>query len=344
MYSNISSGKNQLFFEKIFPPRDSFSKHAKNRGYRQNKPQDMEGREAGSMRIRRTDLALESRELWQESAGQTTRLEGVEARDGVREGIPVTTVRVLDERGERALGKPRGSYVTLTLEGLAHREEDIFRRAVRAVAETLRELMWEVPPSGLVLLAGLGNRDITPDAVGPLVHRHTLVTRHLVAQMPEHFGALRPVASLCAEVLGNTGVESGEVVRAVCGQIKPACVIAVDALASRSLKRLCKTIQLSDTGITPGSGVGNHRVGLNRETLGVPVMAIGVPTVVDGATLAADLLGTEELPNLGDGAQLLVTPKDIDSQAADLSKVIGYGVSLALQPGMELEELELLLG
>lgn len=295
------------------------------------------------MRMRRTDLALEARELWQERTGAVTALPGVEARDSLREGIPVNTVRVLDQRGEEALGKPRGSYVTLTLEGLAGREEGIFQRAVQAVAEELSGLLRDVPEAGLVLVAGLGNRAITPDAVGPKVHQNTLVTRHLVRQMPEHFGALRPVASLAAEVMGATGLESGELVRAVCEKIRPACVVAVDALASRSLKRLCKTVQIADTGITPGSGVGNHRLGLTRDTLGVPVIAVGVPTVVDGATLAADLLGSEDLPDLGEGRDLLVTPKDIDSQVDDLSKVIGYGISMALQPGISLEELELLL-
>lgn len=295
------------------------------------------------MRIRRTDLAMEARELWQEEAGGLTALSGVEARDSVREGIPVNTVRVLDEAGERALGKPRGSYVTLTLEGVASRAEDIFARAVRAVAAELTTLLSDVPPQALVLVAGLGNRAITPDAVGPLVHSHTLVTRHLVRQMPEHFGSLRPVASVAAEVLGNTGVESGELVRAVCEKLSPGCVVAVDALASRSLRRLCTTVQLSDTGITPGSGVGNHRMGLTRESLGVPVIAVGVPTVVDAATLAADLLDSQQPPDLDAGREVLVTPKDIDSQVADLSKIIGYGISMALQPGMTTQELELLL-
>lgn len=295
------------------------------------------------MRVRRTDLALEARELWQERAGALTALSGVEARDGRREGIPVNTVKILDGRGEEALGKPRGTYVTLTLEGLANREEGIFQRSVRAVAGELTPLLGEVPDRGLVLVAGLGNRAITPDAIGPKVHENVLVTRHLVRKMPEHFGALRPVASLAAEVMGTTGVESGELVRAVCEKIQPACVVAVDALASRSLKRLCRTVQLADTGITPGSGVGNHRMGLTRDTLGVPVIAVGVPTVVDGATLAADLLGADELPDLGEGGDLLVTPKDIDSQVSDLAKVIGFGLSMALQPGMSEEELELLL-
>jgi spore protease len=295
------------------------------------------------MDSRRTDLALEARELWQERTGETEALSGVNAWDSMREGIPVTTVEILNREGEQALGKPCGRYVTLTLEGVARREEDVFGRAIRAIAGELTPMLERVPADGLVLVVGLGNRAITPDAVGPKVHEHTLVTRHLVAGMPEHFGDMRPVASLAAEVLGNTGMESGDLVRAVCDKLCPACVIAVDALASRSLDRLCRTVQLTDTGIIPGSGVGNHRQGLNQESLGVPVVAVGVPTVVDGATLAADLLGLEECPNLNAGRELMVTPRDIDSQVDDLAKIIGYGINLALQPGMTVEDLDLLL-
>ena len=280
------------------------------------------------MDVRRTDLALEARELWQESAQKTTDLPGVRARETRREDLPVTVVEILDQEGAQALGKPEGRYVTVTLEGLAAREEGIFARAVRAVAGELEAL--------------LGNRAITPDAIGPKVHEHVFVTRHLVRQVPEHFGGLRPVASLAAEVLGNTGMESGEMVHAVCTKLQPDCVIAVDALASRSVARLCKTVQLADTGITPGSGVGNHRMGLDRASLGVPVVAIGVPTVVEASTLAADLTGRQE-NQLGEAGSLLVTPKDIDSQVADLSKIIGYGISLALQRGLTVEDLELLL-
>ena len=213
----------------------------------------------------------------------------------------------------------------------------------RAVAGELAGLMEGVPTGGLALVVGLGNRAITPDALGPKVHDYTLVTRHLVEGCPEHFGGFRPVAALSAGVLGTTGMESGELVQAVCRRLEPACVVAVDALASRSLKRLCRTVQLSDTGIAPGSGVGNHRAALDRASLGVPVLAVGVPTVVDGATLAADLLGTAELPPLGEGRDLLVTPKDIDSQVSDLAKVIGYGIGLALHPGLRVEDLDLLL-
>ena len=174
-------------------------------------------------------------------------------------------------------------------------------------------------------------------------------TRHLVEQVPEHFGSFRPVAALAAGVLGTTGVESGELVRAVVEKIRPACVVVVDALASRSLSRVCTTVQLADTGIVPGSGVGNARFALNQETLGVPVIAVGVPTVVDAATLASDVLAQagrddldpEALRGAGDG--LLVTPRDIDARVADLAKVIGYGINLALQPGLTIADIDLFL-
>jgi len=292
----------------------------------------------------RTDLALEAKELWQESASQQTELEGVEAWEDSRDGVHTDTVRILDARGERALGKPVGTYVTLTLDGLKRREEDAFGRAARAIAGQLRPLLGDLGEDAPVLVAGLGNRAITPDAIGPLVHQHTMVTRHLVEQVPEHFGSFRPVASLSAGVLGTTGVESGSLIRAVCDAIRPACVIAVDALASRSLHRVCRTVQLADTGIVPGSGVGNHRKALNRETLGIPVIAVGVPTVVDGATLAMDLMGHEEPPELAKGVEnLMVTPRDIDSQVSDLAKVVGFGINLALHDGLSVEDVEMFL-
>lgn len=296
---------------------------------------------------RRTDLALEAREIWQEGAQKADRLRGVESDQTVREGYPVTTVRITTQEGQQALGKPVGTYITLELPGLKRREEDAFPRAVRALAAELKELLPE--DAGGVLVVGLGNRAITPDNIGPSAVGHTLVTRHLVEQVPQHFGHFRPVAALAAGVLANTGVESSELVRAVVERIRPSCVIAIDALASRSLSRVCSTIQLADTGISPGSGVGNHRAALNRETLGIPVIALGVPTVVDVATLCADVLeeaGRGELePEAlrGAGGGLMVTPRDIDQSVNDLSKVIGYGVSLALQEGLSMEDMELFL-
>ena len=297
---------------------------------------------------RRTDLAVEARELWTQSAGEKSALAGVQAEERKQEGYPVTVVKVLNEEGAQALGKPVGTYVTLELSGLRRREADAFPRAVRALAAELRALL-PVPEGAPVLVVGLGNRAITPDNIGPGAADHTLVTRHLVEQVPEHFGHFRPVSALAAGVLATTGVESSELVQAVVEQIKPACVIAVDALASRSLKRVCSTVQLADTGITPGSGVGNHRAALNRESLGVPVIALGVPTVVDVATLCADVLaeaGRGELEPqalAGAGAGLMVTPRDIDQSVADLAKVIGYGINLALQDGLSVEDVEMFL-
>ena len=295
------------------------------------------------MRNRRTDLALESHQLWQQEAGQTTQLSGVKAEDRIREGFPVTAVQVLNREGAHALDKEIGTYLTLTLDGLERREEDSFFRAVRAVAAELSTLLPPPVENSPVLVTGLGNPAITPDALGPLVHRHTLVTRHLISRMPETFAGFGCVAGIAPGVLGTTGLESGEVVSSLCRTIRPSCVIAVDALAARSVHRLCRTIQLCDAGISPGSGVGNHRTPLNEETLGVPVIAIGVPTVVDAATLAADLLNTDQPPDLDDRGGLFVTPRDIDSQIRLLSRVIAYGIDLALHPGLTPEELELLL-
>ena len=297
------------------------------------------------MFAKRTDLALEARELWQESAGKTTRLAGVKATKRKQEGYPVTRVDILDQRGEEALGKPRGTYLTVDLTTFWQRREDFFQRAVRAVGAPLKEL---VPTEGPVLVVGLGNRAMTPDAVGPRAADHVLVTRHRISAMPRQFSGFRPVSVLRTGVLGTTGVESAESVRGLAAEVKPACVIAVDALASRRTGRVCAAVQLSDTGIIPGSGVGNHRSPLNAGTLGVPVIAIGVPTVVDSATLAADLLEESGVTDYDAEAlqksrqNLMVTPRDIDQQVRDLGKVIGYGINWALQD-LEIDEMNALL-
>ena len=301
--------------------------------------------EAALLFAKRTDLALEARELWQESAGKTTRLAGVKATKRKQEGYPVTRVDILDQRGEEALGKPRGTYLTVDLTTFWQRREDFFQRAVRAVGAPLKEL---VPTEGPVLVVGLGNRAMTPDAVGPLAADHVLVTRHLISAMPRQFSGFRPVSVLRTGVLGTTGVESAESVRGLAAEVKPACVIAVDALASRRTGRVCAAVQLSDTGIIPGSGVGNHRIPLNAGTLGVPVIAIGVPTVVDSATLAADLLEESGITDYDAEAlqksrqNLMVTSRDIDQQVRDLGKVIGYGINWALQD-LEIDEMNALL-
>lgn len=282
--------------------------------------------------MKRTDLAVEARELWEESAKETTQLSGVKAQRIKREGYPVTRVEVLNHQGEEALGKPIGTYLTLDLSDYWQRRPGFFERAVRLIGAELKDM---IPTEGPVLVVGLGNPDMTPDSVGPLTVNSILVTRHLLSAMPKQFAGFRDVSVFRTGVLGTTGIESAEAVRGLSEQTKPKLVIAIDALAARRLNRVCATVQISDTGIVPGSGVGNHRYALNRDTLGIPVIAIGVPTVVDGATLAADLLEesgvSEMVPAKIHGKQLFVTPREVDVQVRDLSKLIAYGINWAIQ-------------
>ena len=294
---------------------------------------------------RRTDLALEACELWRESADKTSRLSGVRSRERKSDGYPVTKVEILDERGEAALGRPVGTYVTVDLRSYWKRGPDFFARAVRATGRALKALLPSDCVSALVI--GLGNADMTPDSVGPLATQSVLVTRHLISSMPRQFAGFRPVAVTRPGVLGATGVETAEAVRGLAEKVKPSVAIAIDALASRRRARLCATVQLSDTGILPGSGVGNRRAALNQETLGMPVLAVGVPTVVDAVTLAADLLAErghdidEDALRTGhDG--LTVTPRDIDAQVRDLARVVGYAVNWALQD-LDVEDISALL-
>lgn len=292
---------------------------------------------------RKIDLALEAKELAEGSPKKTTRLPGVKAREDTLFGYPLTQVDILDRRGEQALGKPRGRYLTLTLPQLPQGREEILRGA-RAVAGALKALP-ALPAEGTVLVAGLGNRRVTPDALGPRTADALLVTRHLVEELPKDFGALRPVAALAAGVTGATGVETGELLAAVVEKLRPACLVAVDALAARRQERVCRTIQVSDTGIVPGSGVGNPRRALDRASLGIPVIAVGVPTVVEAATLCLDLLegageGFDPALFRRPGAEWFVTPRNIDSEVDTLSRLLGLGISAALHVDFSVEDVE----
>lgn len=290
----------------------------------------------------RTDLASEANELWRESAAETDSLPGVETKNESVGGCSVEHIRIRDERGAEALGKPVGNYISITLPKSDY-ESAAEDKAAVLLSRKLRELL-RLAPKDSVLVAGLGNRAITPDNLGPLSLARTLITRHLVCAMPEKFGELRPVMGLETGVAGTTGVESGEHIRAFVRQFQPKAVIVVDALASRKLRRLCRTIQISDTGIIPGSGVGNAREAITEAELGIPVIAIGIPTVVDAAILTADLMERsgmgEQIPEAfreaGEG--MIVTPREIDSCMETLSRMIGLGITLALQDGMKTEE------
>lgn len=290
----------------------------------------------------RTDLAVEAIENHKSAAA----LPHVRQSDRMLEGFAIHEVRILSEDAAREIGKPQGRYLTLELDALIRREEDAFPRACKALSTLLRELLPR-PNDGPVLIAGLGNRMITPDAIGPQTADHVIATRHLIAQSPDIFADWRPVSALAPGVLGQTGVETGEVICGVLDRVRPAAVIAVDALAAGRLSRLLRTVQLADTGITPGAGVGNARTALNKETLGVPVIAVGVPTVVDGATLAHEIssqLGQPACEALDDLSQpVMITTRDIDREVADISRMIGYAVNMALHPHLSVADIDLYL-
>lgn len=268
------------------------------------------------MNLSRTDLAVETAEALPTGRDIFAPGTGVTKSECLLCGCPVTRIHVHTPAGARAIGKPEGRYITIDLRPALSRQEALTGRAA--------------------LVVGLGNDAMTPDAVGAAALEHLLVTRHMVRSMPRQFGALTPVAALATGVLARTGVETLELIRGAADRLHPSVVIAIDALAARSRHRLCATVQLGDTGLIPGSGVGNHRKAVNARTLGVPVIALGVPTVIDGAALCGD----EDAPPSG----LFVTPQDIDRRVRELGRLIGYGVTLALQPGLTPEDAAALLG
>ena len=280
----------------------------------------------------RTDLALEVCE----SIGNGD-LNGVEHETFERANATITRIRVTDRRGENALGKPKGEYITVQAQSFA-RSSRVSDELVDTVAEELSRLL---PREGAVLTAGLGNTNITPDALGPEFIRGVFVTRHLKKELCDKLGLgrLRPVAAIAPGVLGQTGVETGELLLGAVKVISPCAVIVVDALAARKLERLGSTVQISDSGIVPGSGVGNSRAEISARTLGVPVISIGVPTVVDAATLARDVSGSpvEEMQK-SDG-EMMVTPKEIDMLIERCSALISLAVNRALQPGLSIKDL-----
>ena len=296
---------------------------------------------------KRTDLALEARELRRLGEDSAAEIPGVEAQERVLQGYAVTTVRVLDERGKEELCKPIGSYITMELDALVRREQDAFSRAVQVLSGQIASLL-ALSGDESLLVVGLGNPAITPDAIGPQTLDYVLVTRHLRQHAPESFRNFRAVSTLKAGVLGTTGVESAEMVAALVRKLCPDRVIAVDALASCRLARLCKTVQLTDTGIVPGSGVGNHRSPLTIDSLGVPVLAVGVPTVVDAASLATELaenagMTPPDRERLGELGAMVVTPRDIDRSVHDASRLVGYAIDLAVHRGLTVEDVDLFL-
>lgn len=300
------------------------------------------------MRTRWTDLAMESRGAQPE---QTQTLPG---------GIERTVVTIRDAQTAKALGRPVGVYVTLS----CPQRMSIELGTRRALSEALGQAIAGMLPGACrtVLVAGLGNRTVTPDALGPRTVERVLVTRHMDGCLPQDVSErLRSVCAAAPGVLGVTGIETAEVLRGMVAHVHPDSVIVVDALAARSSQRICSTIQVADTGITPGSGVGNHRKALTRETLGIPVIAVGVPMVVYASTIARDAMGylgaadgaseadeerlatcVEQVVSMRLG-DLIVTPREVDALVERMAGIVAEGINLALHPELTQSEIAQLM-
>lgn len=278
----------------------------------------------------RTDLAEEAHRLRAADAGALGALSGVRADTESVEGQSVTCVEILSPAGEEALHMPQGRYYSLPLPASCPHRASEFPSLVAALAALIRRCLPEDRPRS-ALVAALGNPDVTPDAIGPLTAQSILVSRHLV-QDPL-FRSLCPTALCRTGVLAMTGMESAFQIRTLCSALKPDCVVVVDALAGSDPGGLCRSVQISDAGIAPGSGVGNDREAIDRQLLRVPVVSIGVPTVTDASSLVRES-GLESL---------FVTPRYIDSAVRQLGRLLGYGINAALNPGLSVEDMELLL-
>ena len=282
-----------------------------------------------------TDLAIERREIT--NSGKN---DGVTVKKRRVKSASVTEIEITTDAGAEKLGKPVGTYVTVELPPFSSEFDDADSRML-AVRDEIKKLLPK-NASG-VLVVGLGNSDITPDALGPKTANDIFSTRHITKSLAEEIGlpSLRPVSSASPGVLGQTGIESAEMIRGIMNETSPDAVITVDALSARSIKRLGCTVQMTNTGIVPGSGVGNHRAEISRKTLGVPVIAIGVPTVVDAAALVYDITGNENIPQpeRERAEKMMVTPREIDVMISRASRLLALAINSALQPDMDMKTL-----
>lgn len=309
----------------------------------------------------RTDLALERRDLYKRANNLDKEIEGIrteEEENGPR--IRTSRVKVLDKNGAEAIGKPVGSYITIDIQKLKVATEEDIQESAEVLAKELRVLLGEhANPKDEILVVGLGNQYVTPDALGPKVINEIDVTRHILTYMPQVLSSeTRPVSAISPGVLGTTGIETLEILKGIVDNIHPKMLIVIDALASRSIERISSTIQLADTGITPGAGVGNTRKELSQSTLGIPVIALGIPTVVELATLISDGIDifidrlqeksesneylnklqqedkyeeVKEALKVGE-YNMIVTPKEIDDLIENMKDIVARGINIATQP------------
>ncbi|WMM23519.1 GPR endopeptidase [Tissierella sp. MB52-C2] len=314
----------------------------------------------------RTDLAVENRELYKQ--GDKSHSEGIDIEKEENNSYTVTRIKVLNKEGSLNIKKPIGTYITIDVPKLNKTDEDLKDEISQALAKEIKKIA-KTKEDTKILIVGLGNWNITPDALGPKVVERVLVTRQFFVNYNKEIDeTVANVAALSPGVMGITGIETGEIIKGVVEKVRPDVIVAIDALASRKMDRVSTTIQLSDTGINPGAGVGNNRMELNEKTLGVPVIAIGIPTVVDAATIVNDTLdliieslkkeaqvGSEFYDLLSKISSdekysliqevlnpymknVIVTPTDIDSVIDDLSIIVANGLNMALHPGIDLKD------
>ena len=314
----------------------------------------------------RTDLALEAREIAQPDSH--TAITGVNEHTEEQNGIKVTSIHVQNEAGARAIGRLQGRYITMEIPGLRRKDSDLQDQVATKFAQVFEAFLKDagIKPNDKVLIVGLGNWNVTPDSLGPLVVENVIVTRHYFELMPEQVSpGYREVSAVAPGVLGTTGIESSEIVQGIVEKSKPDLIIAIDALASKALERVNTTIQIADIGIHPGSGIGNKRKGLTREILGIPCIAIGVPTVCYASTIVNnvfemmsnhfksetdqsrnimgmldDLNEQERLMLVKEvlqplGHDLIVTPKEVDEFMEDMANIIASGLNAALHEAVD---------
>ncbi|MDD6734733.1 MAG: GPR endopeptidase [Clostridiales bacterium] len=311
----------------------------------------------------RTDLAIEAHEMCSKKKAEENHLQGIDVKEYNEDGIFVTVIHVKNERGEEILGKPMGKYITIEAPQLKYSNE-VYEKACIVLSEQIR-MLCDISEDTKTLVVGLGNKFITPDALGPEVVSRLMVTNHIKTHM-ENFldSSYSSVCALIPGVLGTTGIETTDIIKGVADKIKPELVIAVDALASRSIDRISTTIQISDSGINPGSGVENKRSGIDEESIGTKVIAIGVPTVVDAATIASDSIDMAVADDNGlsgclsemnkrdiihkaltkNVGNMMVTPKDIDLVIERAAKTVANGINLALHKDLTFEDIESYVG
>lgn len=311
----------------------------------------------------RTDLAIESKEMYDEK--NDIEISGVEVDQERVGGVGITRIKITDENGSQALGKPKGNYITLEVKGIRSADSELKDEVSVALSKELSRII-EFKDDLKVLVVGLGNEKVTPDALGPLVVSKVKVTRHFfITYKKDKDETMACVSALIPGVMGTTGIETVEILKGAVEKVKPDIIIAVDALAARRMERINTTIQITDTGVSPGAGVGNNRLQLNGESLGTRVIAIGVPTVIDSFTMVFDTieeLGECEKENdlgrffkkLSDVIdentdamqgmlascmnQSIVTANDIDKLVLDFSQIISNSINMTLHPGLELDD------